>query len=143
MKAYRSRDRLGAIARGHAWLIVLAVAIVLVLAALQVRDVVEMRAGDLAHLRQAVREKTQGAEWDFNAELARAYAWFRLDPGARDRDLAAAFAAKHAAWQARAPVPRLFRTWSLIADDGRGEPRLARFDPAARRFVAAGWSDEL
>src|SRR5262245_42535591 len=120
--------------------IALAVAIVLVLAALHVRDLVERWDGDVAHLRQVVREKTEGVEWDFNHELARAYDWFRRDDG---RELGVAFADKVETWQVKAPAPRLFRAWYLVDDDGRGGPVLRRFDAEAHRFVATAWTDEL
>jgi signal transduction histidine kinase len=134
-----------ALVRGRAWIIGPAIAVAAVLAGLWLRAVLEVRATDVAHLQQVIREGAEGVEWDFNHELKRAYDWFRIDPAApRGRgDVEVRFAEKDAVWRSKAPATRLFRAWYLIGDDGRGEPSLRLLDPGSRRFVAAAWTAEL
>jgi len=142
MDRARPRNRLRRLLRVRSGSIGLVVVVVLVLAALQLHSVIQMRDADVVHTRQVGREGAEGVAWDFNHELARAYDWFRPDPAGLRGDRWDAFAAKHAAWRAKAPQPQLFRAWYLVVDDG-GRLALRRFDPASGRFPAAAWTAEL
>jgi signal transduction histidine kinase len=125
------------------WLIGLPIAVVLVLAALQLRSISRLRDADEAQLRKVAQDGADGVSWDFNHELARAYDWFSTDTATLHGDVWDQFTFEHETWQEKAPQPRLFRAWYLVTDDGADGLRLRRYDAAAKRFVAAAWPAEL
>jgi signal transduction histidine kinase len=133
--ALRSWHRLARLAPSG-WVLAIPVVVAVALAALQMRWVGRLRDADVTHVRQVVRERTEGIAWDVNHELARAYDWFSATAIDGDRD---AFAARHAVWQRRAPQPRLFRAWYLVT----GDRALHRFDAGSGRFTPAVWTAEL
>ena len=125
------------------WIIGLPIAVVLALAALQLRSVTRLRAVDAVQLHTVAMDGAQGVAWDFNHEMARAYDWFRADTATLRGDVWEEFNFEYAAWQERAPQPKLFRAWYLVTDDGAHGLVLRKYVPERGRFVAAAWSEEL
>jgi signal transduction histidine kinase len=129
--------------RGRPWLLGLPILVVLVLAGLQLRSISRLRDADEAQLRKVAQDGADGVSWDFNHELARAYDWFSTDTATLHGDAWDQFSYEYDDWVKKAPQPRLFRAWYLVTDDGADGLSLRRYDPAARRFVAADWPPEL
>jgi signal transduction histidine kinase len=76
-------------------------------------------------------------------ELARAYDWFEADTTTMEGNRWRAFSGIEREWRRSAPLPRLFRAWYVVHDDGAGGLTLRRFDPVSRLLPRVDWPDEL
>ena len=129
--------------RWRPWIIGLPIAVVLALAALQLRAISRLRAVDEAQLRKVAKDGALGVAWEFNHELARAYDWFAADLSTLEGEVWESFNYEYAAWKDKAPEPDLFRAWYLVTDDGADSLELRLYQPMRGRFARADWPAEL
>jgi signal transduction histidine kinase len=128
--------------RARSWALV-PIAVLLVLAALDLRWVGRLRDADVAHTRLVAHQRAEGLAQEFDNEVARAYDLFNTEPSTLRGDEWNEFLTEYDAWQAKASLPHLFRDWYVVHDDGHDGLIVRRFDPSARRFPEVGWNDEL
>src|SRR5215472_10779964 len=103
--------------RARSWALV-PIAVVLVLAALDLRWVSRLRDADVAQTRLVARQRAEGLAQEFDNEIARAYDLFNTEPSTLRGDTWNEFLVEYDAWQAKATLPRLFRDWYVVADGG-------------------------
>jgi signal transduction histidine kinase len=128
--------------RARLWALV-PIAVVLVLAAVDLRWVGRLRDADVAHTRLVARQRAEGLAQEFDNEIARAYDLFNTEPSTLRGDAWNEFLVEYDAWQAKATLPHLFRDWYVVHDDGADALVVRRFDPVTRRFPEVGWNLEL
>jgi signal transduction histidine kinase len=128
--------------RARSWALV-PIAVVLVLAALDLRWVNRLREADVVHTRLVARQRAEGLAQEFDNEVARAYDLFNTEPSTLRGDEWNEFLIEYDAWQSKATLPYLFRAWYVVHDDGHDGLVVRRFDSHARRFPEIGWSEEL
>jgi len=121
------------------------VVLLVALAALQYRWLGQVSEAERGRMQGTLSAGAARFSQDFDRELGRVYFNLKLDAPswlARDAD---AYAARIDQWRATAPHPRLVRDIYIVDGSGaEGEPRLVRFDPAARKFTAgAAWPAEF
>jgi signal transduction histidine kinase len=127
----------------RAWSWIVPVAVILLLAGLNLQWVSQIRGGEAARMRLVARQRAEGLAQDFDNELGRAYDLFNTDPSTLKGEAWDDFMTEYDAWVAKAAHPRLFREWYVVHDDSGAGLVLQRFDPARKAFAVAPWTDEL
>jgi signal transduction histidine kinase len=120
------------------------VAVILALAALNMRWLDRLRQADVAQMRLVAQQRAQGLEQEIDRELGRAYDLFNTEPSTLRGELWPDFLPEYDAWMAKAAHPALLRSWYVVHDDQhRRGLVLRRFDPQRRRFPTVPWPEEL
>jgi signal transduction histidine kinase len=127
------RDRLWAVT----------VAVVLVLAALNLRWLGGLHDADVAQMRLIAGQRADGLEEDVDRELGRAYDLFNTEPSTLHGDEWSDFLLEYDAWMMKASHPALLREWYVVHDDQHNGLVLRRFDRERRRFPEVPWPAEL
>jgi signal transduction histidine kinase len=131
----------------RARLLAVTVAVVLVLAALNLRWLGRLHDADVAQMRLTAQQRAQGLEQELDRELGRAYDLFNTEPSTLRGEAWPDFLVEYDAWMARAAHPELLRGWYVVYDDDDDEDGnslvLRRFDRDRRRFIATPWPAQL
>src|SRR5512144_1348342 len=119
--------------RRQPWLLWLALALLVMLGAmavLQYRWVGEVSQAGRQRLTTTLHTRAQQFTDEFDQEIARAFFWLQVEPGALQREDWSRYTERYERWLAGAAHPRLVRDIWLFAPghDAR------RFDPGARSF---------
>jgi signal transduction histidine kinase len=123
-----------AIAQTKTWLLVAALAcLLLLLAGLQYRWLTQVSAADHERRQAALKTAAQRFSEDFDRELARAFISFQLDSHTLARQAEAEFARRYDRWQAQAPFPPLIMQVCLVTS---GKEAAAQcYEPVTRRIL--------
>ncbi|HEY0658903.1 MAG TPA: hypothetical protein VGD05_10530, partial [Pyrinomonadaceae bacterium] len=119
--------------------VVVLLALLGVLAALQYRWLGEISAGERERMQKRLETDTQHFADDFNEEIRNAYFTFQIDPSdwlAKDwKD----FNARYELWRSRTKYPELIKDIHFV---GRDSPPL-RYNAGAQDFEPAEWTESL
>lgn len=140
MKAARWRQRL----IFPSWLILIIALLALLgsLATLQARWLGQVSEAERERRAAALSASAARFAEDFDRELARAFATFRLDSPSAERG-AFELASRYQHWRAQAPFPDLLGEIHLIRQVEEDEPRLLRFDARSARLFEVEWPERF
>jgi signal transduction histidine kinase len=108
------------------------------LAWMQYEWIGKVSEGDRDRMQASLRRASSQFREDFDREIARVFATFRLEPVQEAAIVPNDYAALYTRWMETARYPRLIGEL-FIAERRNGEPHLERLDPVRRKFEPAEW----
>jgi signal transduction histidine kinase len=114
-----------------------------VLATLQYRWLGQVAEAERGRLQAGARARVEQFASEFDREITRAFAAFRVEADILGDDGGARLADRYQQWAGRAEYPGLVAAVYVAEMEGSGAPRLRRLDPAARALVEAAWTPVL
>ncbi len=110
-----------------------------VLGTLQYQWLGQVSEAERGRLRGSARRHADEFAADFDRQLARAWAYLRVDAEMLGVSGGEAYAARFEAWQRSPEHTEIVKTVYVVERHDEDRPALRRFEPESRRFVPAAW----
>lgn len=117
--------------------------LIVLLATLQYRWLGQISNAERDRMKASLGTMTSEFAQEFDAEIARAYLLFQVEPPEPGENPAARIAARYERWQATSRYPRMIKELYFVEVKPDGPAKLQRFQPATRFLEPAEWPAAL